>query len=195
MPIILSVPQDPTDLVISGEQMRMSVMDDPVSVPGGLLSGAPISAGLSSLVRDEDVYPPMNSMVETSLLAMRRLKNGWLQMRNNAGISTPTGAWIWNDYAPLILRFDQASVLWAISGVTKDSAGAPLGNCRIVAFETGRIEIGEGESEAGETLSDGSGNYVIPVALNTAHQLTAYKAGSPDVAGITRNDITPLAVG
>lgn len=194
MPVLLSVPQDPTDLVMAGEQMRMSAMDDPVAF-GIPLAGAPIEAGFSSLVPDEDRYPPMNSMIEANRLSMRRLKSGRLQMRVNAGIATPMGAWIWNDYPPLILRFDQASVLFAISGVTKDSAGSPLGGCRVIAFETGRMEVGEGESMAGETISDGSGNYSIPVALNTHHQLTAYLPGSPDVAGITRNDVTPSAVG
>ena len=44
-----------------------------------------------------------------------------------------------------------------------------------------------------ETISDGSGNYSVEVPMNTAYQATGYKAGAPDVAGITRNDIVPVS--
>jgi hypothetical protein len=40
--------------------------------------------------------------------------------------------------------------------------------------------------------SDGSGLFSIPVR-NAGFQLTAYKVGSPDIAGLTRNDVVPTA--
>lgn len=194
MPIIRPIPSDPTDLVLQGEQMRVSVLDEPV-LSAGLVGGVSVNAGFSSLVPDEDAFLPMNSLIEINRLSIRRQKNSNLQVRTNAGIATPCGGWIPLDYTPLINPFMQASVLWFITGVTKDSTQAPLGNCRVVGLETGRIENENIQAEVGETISDGSGNYTLPVPMNTAYQLTGYKAGSPDVAGITRNDVTPNVTG
>mgnify|MGYP001179665348 FL=1 len=202
MPVILPSLPDPTELVLQGEQMRVSVIEAPVSAGAFLWGGQAVDAGFSSLVRDEDAFMPMNSLVEGNWLSIRRQKNGVLQVRANGGIATPCGAWLPIDYSPLIRNMMQASVRWGISGVTKDSAGAALGDCRVVALETGRMAkdggfgtVGPESPVVGETISDVSGNYTIEVALNTAHQLTGYKPGSPDVAGVTRNDVTPVAIG
>jgi hypothetical protein len=160
-----------------------------------LLPGLSAPTGFSNLVTDEDAFAPMNSFIDISLLSMRRIKTGQLQMRVNAGIATPCGAWVWLDYTPLLNSLSWASERWGISGVTKDSTGAALGACRVIARESGRMELDGAESEVGETVSDGSGNYSIEVPLNTAYQLTGYKAGAPDVAGITRADVTPSQIG
>lgn len=189
MPVILNVPQDPTDLVIAGEQLRQSVMDFPVAL-GAPMFEPPISR-FFSLVGDEDGYPPMNTFLEGNRVSIRRAKSGEMQVRDQAGIATPCGAWISNDWSPLVNPFEQATDRWLISGVTKDDAGSPLGNCRVVALETGRIQK-DGSAIVGETISDGSGNYTIEVPMNTAYEVIAYKPGSPDVAGITRNDIVPV---
>lgn len=202
MPIILNPIADPTDRIVPGEQLRQSVFDAPDPEQAVSMMGAYFQTALMRLVADEDGFAPMNSFICTTRVGVRRAKNGDLQIRVNGGIATPCGTWLSLDWSPLLLRFEQASVLWAISGVTKDSTGAPLGSCRVVAHETGRLAMDSGfgavgpeGSVVGETISDGSGNYSIPAALNTAHQLTAYKAGAPDVAGITRNDVVPVAVG
>lgn len=98
----------------------------------------------------------------------------------------------------LRLEFPQSTARFAISGITKDSTGAALASCRVMAMETGRMAMdgpNDQMSNVGEVLSDGSGNYTLPVPTNTGYQLTAYKPGSPDVAGITRNDVAPSQVG
>jgi hypothetical protein len=79
-------------------------------------------------------------------------------------------------------------------GVTKDGTGAALGGCRVVVFETGRIAK-DGAPIIAETISDGSGNYSVEVPGNKAYQAIAYKPGSPDVAGVTRNDLVPMVGG
>lgn len=194
MPILQYVLQDPTDIVLQGEQMRKSVFD-PVDIekPSSMM-GADLQSGLIPIVQDDDAFAPMNSFICQSILSVRRMKNNTLQQRVNAGIATPCGGWVSADFPPLLVRFIQATDLWSVSGVTNNSAGSPLAECRVVALETGRIAA-EGVAEVGETISNGSGVYSIPVPLNTAYQLTAYKPGSPDVAGITRNDVTPAATG
>jgi hypothetical protein len=145
-------------------------------------------------VRDEDGYAPMNSMADGDRLSMRRSKNGELQMRANAGIASPCGAWIWLDYTPLVNPLLWAAQRWVLTGITKDSTGAALGNCRVVVLETGRLAVNAAPIVA-ETISDGSGNYSVDVPMNTMYEAIAYKPGSPDVAGITRNDLTPASNG
>ncbi len=82
---------------------------------------------------------------------------------------------------------------YVIFGVTKDAAGAPLGNCivRIFERESGLLRA--------EVVSDGSGNYLVDVSGPDAvdgesgqpltFQGVAYKAGAPDVSGVTVNTL------
>jgi hypothetical protein len=75
-----------------------------------------------------------------------------------------------------------------ITGVTKDSAGAALGNCVVQLFRTSDDQIVE------ETTSDGSGNYRFLTATpQYKHYVVAYKAGAPDVTGATVNTVVAVA--
>ena len=111
--------------------MRVSVLNAMTDIPATapMLPSMTAPTGFSSLVGDEDSFMPMNSFIEGNLLSIRRMTNGQLLQRTNAGISTPSGAWIWQDWNPLINLFVQASNRWTLAGVTRDSAGAPLGTC------------------------------------------------------------------
>lgn len=72
---------------------------------------------------------------------------------------------------------------FAIIGVTKDSTGAALGSCRVVLFRT------VDDSIAAQTVSDASGNYRVDASPAIAHYAVAYKAGAPDVSGVTVNTL------
>lgn len=72
---------------------------------------------------------------------------------------------------------------FAITGVTKDSAGAVLANCVVVAFRT------SDDSVAARGTSDASGNYRLDASPAIAHYVVAYKAGAPDVTGATVNTV------
>ena len=74
---------------------------------------------------------------------------------------------------------------WVISGVTKDSSGTPLGSCTVDLFLT------DGDVLYGTTTSDAStGAYRFLVSGNSSDfYCVAYKAGSPDVAGVTVNTL------
>lgn len=191
MPVIRPALSEPTDLVMQGEQMRAAVFDSPVAINTDRILPGLQALNNASLVQDEDPFMPMNSFVETNRLSMRRQRNGITQVRANGGIATPCGVWVINARTPLLLNYTQATKTWTITGVTKDSTGAALGNCRVVCFETGRLAVGQSPVVA-ETISDGSGNYTVTVPTNTDYELIAYLPGSPDVAGITRNDISPV---
>jgi hypothetical protein len=76
----------------------------------------------------------------------------------------------------------------SLSGVSKDSAGANLGSCNVMIFRT------EDKSFVGQTTSDASGNWSVPLMKGGPFFTVAYKAGSPDVAGTTLNTLTPVQV-
>lgn len=195
MPVIRTIPQDPTDLVLQGEQLRLSqdsyrwesnwaplINDLPDRLP---LTPNTLIAGLQNFGMADVGAMPVDPRASD-----QAVEKG---IRANACISTPCGAivpvllghqWFWNDIGQTTIRFQ-------VTGVTKDLAEAAVGNCRVVGLETGRIQT-SGSPVVGETLSDGSGNYTLHVPMNTAYQLIAYKPGSPDVAGVTRADVTPI---
>lgn len=86
---------------------------------------------------------------------------------------------------------------YRIFGVTKDSAGAALGNCEVEVYETVSGAI------RGTTVSDAAGNYTFDVTGNgvvapsdgeaatvpLTFYVVAYKTGAPDVAGTTVNTL------
>lgn len=73
-----------------------------------------------------------------------------------------------------------------ITGITKDSTGAVLGNCVVDWFNTADDRL------LGTTTSDANGFYEFRSAGQppNAYYLVAYKQGSPDVAGTTVNTLT-----
>ena len=75
---------------------------------------------------------------------------------------------------------------FTISGVTRDSAGAALGNCDVHLFKT------SDDSEVQQTVSNGSGVFAFnPVNNgNGPWYIVAYLPGSPDRAGTTVNTLT-----
>jgi hypothetical protein len=85
----------------------------------------------------------------------------------------------------MVFRTTKFSGSFTLSGVTKDSTGAPLGNCMVRLFESAT------NTELGETTSDGSGAFTFSLGQNSGFfYLVAYKPGSPDVAGTTVNTLT-----
>lgn len=83
MPIIRPPLQEPTDLVVAGEQLRASAMAAPVDA--GL-------AGLVELVPDIDRFPPRKDLPDRYPRIGGRFDDP--RPRANAGIATPSGAWI-----------------------------------------------------------------------------------------------------
>lgn len=70
-----------------------------------------------------------------------------------------------------------------ISGATKDSTGAALAGVTVKLFVTGSNLF------VSEAVSDGSGNYTLPIDKSGPFFIEAYKAGAPDVAGTTVNSL------
>ena len=141
------------------------------------LEALPIRRGFADIV---------NPLAPILVQRTEVLNSGLSKLCNVAGI-TPLGM-------NLMESFPEDTGRWLLSGVTKDSTGAALGNCRVVVLETARIGVQQ-NPVVGEMISDGSGNFSFTVPRNTGYQVVAYLPGSPDVAGVTRNDLAPVANG
>ena len=197
MPVICQIPSDPTDLVIQGEEMRLSAIASGVhAAPAPAMKSAQILPELwltwLQITQVQD-YPPMHSDLTGY---DSRLQNSFAgtMVANNACISTPCGAVVPHDVGNHLMNFfEQADVRWQLAGVTRDNTGAALGECRVIVMEVGRQAVASAPVVA-ETVSDGSGNYAIEVPLNVAYQALSYKPGAPDVAGVSLNTLTPAAL-
>jgi hypothetical protein len=78
------------------------------------------------------------------------------------------------------------ATFFQIAGVTRDSAGARLGNCVVELYRT------IGDAVVGDATSNADGNYYVKGARpGVAHYIVAYKAGAPDLAGTTLNTLQP----
>ena len=96
--------------------------------------------------------------------------------------------------AHLLERFVETTRRWFLIGVTKDSTGAALGNCRVNVMQTDKIVMNPdilGNPIIADVVSDGGGNYSVQTSNNRPFQIMDYKTGSPDVAGITVNTVIP----
>lgn len=82
------------------------------------------------------------------------------------------------------IRSVPATATWSVSGVTKDSTGALLGDCVVKLFRTLDDVL------VATTTSDAVGAFTFNVPGNTyEHYVVAYKASAPDVAGVSVNTI------
>ena len=88
----------------------------------------------------------------------------------------------------VIYRSLGVAVNFALTGISRDSAGVALGNCVIELFQTG------GDIITQTTMSDAGGNFSFSNPSTGPFYLNAYKVGSPDVAGTTVNTLYPSAV-
>ena len=94
----------------------------------------------------------------------------------------------------------RADVDWTLAnkefyfvGTTKTGAGVALANCRVTLLDSSRLSTAYytfGQDVVAQQVSDGSGNFSIQ-ARNSDHMLVAYKDGSPELGGLTRDDIIP----
>lgn len=195
MPVIWDKLKDPTDLVIQGESMRSNAMVSSVNAAWPMIDSTLSDLALDPVVvaGEQSWHPTTGTYPVPPKEILPNPFSGTL-ISANAVISTPCGALI--PFAIGLRLFDtftESTTRFALSGVTKDSTGAALGSCRVVVFETGRMNVG-GAPVVSETTSDGSGNYSVQTATNSAHHAIAYKPGSPDVAGITVNTLTPAPI-
>jgi hypothetical protein len=77
---------------------------------------------------------------------------------------------------------------YVLVGTTRDSNGNSLANCIVMGYVTSTDQF------VGQVTSDASGYFSLPTQYGAVnHYLVAYKAGSPDVAGTSSNQLVPVA--
>ena len=93
-----------------------------------------------------------------------------------------------------IVPLPAASV--SITGVSRDSAGAPLGGCTCTLFRV-RESVSDGTGkgsyqyeQVAQTVSDGAGNYTFVVGFAGPYRVTFDLDGAPDLAGLTINTLS-----
>ena len=74
--------------------------------------------------------------------------------------------------------------MYQIGGLTRAFDGSALDGCNVNLFLTATNQL------LATTVSDSTGAYTFGVPDNTTtYYVTSYKVGSPDVTGMTRNDL------
>ena len=71
----------------------------------------------------------------------------------------------------------------SITGITRDGSGTPLGSCVVHVFRT------VDDVEVAQVTSSSTGAFSVSVAAGVEHYIVAYKAGTPDKAGTTKNTL------
>lgn len=87
-------------------------------------------------------------------------------------------------------RFETSDA-FLLTGTTVTGAGVAEPNCRVIAYQSGWRYVDAGPKIIAETTSDGSGVFSL-LLRNIDYQLVGYKEGSPDLGGVTRQDVTPV---
>lgn len=87
-----------------------------------------------------------------------------------------------------LFKENDGALRTALTGVSRDSTGAALGACQIMAFRTVDKLL------VGETISDGSGNWSLDLLVTGPFFLVEYKDGGTPVAGTSLNTLTPVRV-
>ncbi|MEO8682077.1 MAG: hypothetical protein ABI665_23725 [Vicinamibacterales bacterium] len=72
-----------------------------------------------------------------------------------------------------------------IAGITRDSTGAPLGGVSVLLYSAVIFTL------ISSLISDDNGNFVFsrPSNDNTPYFVAAFKAGTPNVSGVTYVDV------
>jgi len=84
------------------------------------------------------------------------------------------------------LRSKPAARNASLTGISRDNTGAALGGCTVKLFRTWDDVM------IASAVSDGSGSYTLFPASSGPYYLVEYKAGAPDVAGTSRNDLVAV---
>lgn len=84
-------------------------------------------------------------------------------------------------------EYDQAAGAasrFGFIGVTRDANGSPVASCTVKLFRT------SDDALLDTTVSDPLGNFLLNTAYYPdAHYMVAHKSGSPDVDGISQNNL------
>jgi hypothetical protein len=119
------------------------------------------------------------------------LQNPRQEVKDSGLLKSITTSNLPDNFGLKIYENQFSSTVFTLTGTTVDGTGTPIANCRVIAYQSGWQYVGIAPVIIAQTISDGSGAFSL-LLRNIDYQLTAYKEGSPDLAGITRQDVTPV---
>ena len=108
----------------------------------------------------------------------------------SGSLKTTTASVLPSEFGQVVQDLPVSYQVFTLTGTTVDSTGTPVAGCRVIAYQSG-LRYVQGAPIIAETISDGAGAFSM-LLRNIDYQLTAYIVGSPDRAGITRQDVTPV---
>jgi hypothetical protein len=107
------------------------------------------------------------------------------------GLDASGNEWLIDNWDAGVDLFGGTNARYAFIGVTRDGYGTAIGGMTVKLFKT----VGGGNPDLkdvkiDETVSDVSGNFQVttPYYPDT-HYIVSYKAGTPDIQGITTNTL------
>ena len=183
----------------------------PMAISGGIVGMVPIGPAKPMTPIIDPVQKFLNqTIVADTMLGYQEIPMSWLVAGENGFGNAPatfprreivergllgklTASPLGAGYGQKIYDLTQSSQAFTLVGITKTGAGVAEGNCRVIAYQSGWRTVPDAPVIIAETVSDGSGNFTLNLR-NIDYQLTAYKEGSPDLAGITRQDVVPTVV-
>jgi len=95
------------------------------------------------------------------------------------GVPRTVGPKMASGFNEVIPYYEERNYL--VSGVTKDSTGAALGGCTVKLFNSATNIMEQ------TVISDASGNFSFNVNKTQTWYLVSFKAGAPEVAGVSNN--------
>lgn len=163
-----------------------------------LFSALPLDSTGAYTPADEVIgysEPPMSYLMmgDNALSAPTPLQSPRREVVLKGGLGTLRADVLPPEFGLKIYDNLQSHTVFTLTGITKTGAGVALGNCRVIAYQSGWRTVADAPVVIAETVSDGSGNFTLNLR-NIDYQLTAYQEGSPDLAGITRQDVVPTVV-
>lgn len=108
-------------------------------------------------------------------------KSAWghrATFRGAQGVANDTGGQV----GTVVYRSPGVRANTSIIGVTRDSAGSPIGPCAVNLFNAADVLVRA-------IPTDASGNFTFEQPGSGPFYIVAYKAGSPDIAGTTVNTL------
>jgi hypothetical protein len=127
---------------------------------------------------------------DNTLAALTPLTSPRGEVARSGLLKTLTASVLPSEFGQRVQNLPVSYQVFTLTGVTVDATSTPVPGCRVIAYQSG-LRYVQGAPIIAETISDGSGVFSM-LLRNIDYQLTAYIAGSPDRAGITRQDVTPV---
>lgn len=127
----------------------------------------------------ERVFADVYAVAPTSFENPYWCRGGGFIGGQGADVGILEASW-WGEYDQVA----GAASRYGFVGVTRDVYGSPVGLCTVKLFRTSDDLLLD------TTVSDPSGNFLLNTAYYPdAHYIVAHKTGSPDVDGVTANNL------